>query len=52
MFCDEQVKMCLCIGPEKCGDETCPQVRAYRKKMGCLKKEIQKLKKQIPNFLR
>lgn len=30
--CDKRPpKMCFCIGPDKCGDPCCPQVRAYRR---------------------
>jgi hypothetical protein len=35
--------MCLCIGPEKCGDTTCSIVRAYQRRQRCFKKKLKKM---------
>lgn len=42
-----RAKMCFCVGPEKCGDTLCPQVRAYQKRQKCLKKKIKKMIDEI-----
>lgn len=33
-------KMCFCVGPENCNDCSCPQVKAYRRRMKCLRKRV------------
>jgi len=42
--CFERVpRVCLCIGPDKCCNGSCPQVQAYRKRKKCIQKKIDKI---------